>query len=99
MAMKYVALTHETRILSNRPLTINDIKRDYHINFKNFDFRHMKQHEQDDYVDFSKMSESEVIMHHFKQFDHDKDGKLDGLEVLKQIQKQNGKLKNIALDV
>ena len=62
-------------------------------------FRHMKQHEQEEYVDFSKMSESEVIMHHFKQFDHDKDGKLDGLEVLKQIQKQNGKLKNIDLDV
>jgi len=53
------------------------------------DKEHMKQHEQDDYVDFSKMSESEVIMHHFKQFDHDKDGKLDGLEVLKQIQRQN----------
>ena len=62
-------------------------------------FRHMKQHEQEEYVDFSKMSESEVIMHHFKQFDHDKDGKLDGLEVLKQIQKQNGKLKNIDLDL
>ena len=60
---------------------------------KLFNFRHMKQHEQDDYVDFSKMSESEVIMHHFKQFDHDKDGKLDGLEVLKQIQRQNGNLK------
>ena len=79
--------------MKREPLTINDIKRDYHINFKNFDFRHMKQHEQDDYVDFSKMSESEVIMHHFKQFDHDKDGKLDGLEVLKQIQRQNGNIK------
>ena len=50
----------------------------------------MKQHEQEDYVDFSKMTEAEIIMHHFKQFDHDKDGMVDGLEVLKQIQRQNG---------
>ena len=52
----------------------------------------MKQHEQEDYVDFSKMSEAEIIMHHFKQFDHDKDGMVDGLEVLKQIRRQNGNL-------
>ena len=50
----------------------------------------MQQHEKEDYVDFSKMSEAEIIMHHFKQFDHDKDGMVDGLEVLKQIQRQNG---------
>ena len=52
----------------------------------------MKQHEKDEYVDFSKMTEAEIIMHHFKQFDHDKDGMVDGLEVLKQIQRQNGTL-------
>ena len=52
----------------------------------------MKQHDREQYVDYSKMSEAEVIMHHFRQFDHDKDGLVDGLEILKQIQNQNGSL-------
>ena len=52
----------------------------------------MKQHDREQYVDYSKMSEAELIMHHFRQFDHDKDGQVDGLEVLKQIQNQNGQL-------
>ena len=51
----------------------------------------MKQHDKDKYVDFSNMSEDEIIMHHFQQFDHDKDGMVDGLEVLKQIKIQNGR--------
>ena len=50
----------------------------------------MKQHDKDKYVDFSNMSEDELIMHHFRQFDHDKDDRVDGLEVLKQIKLQNG---------
>ena len=54
----------------------------------------MQQHDKDEYVDFSKMSEPEIIMHHFRQFDHDKDGMVDGLEVLKQIRIQNGRLKS-----
>ena len=50
----------------------------------------MKQHEKEEYVDFSKMSQPQIIMHHFRQFDHNKDGRVDGLEILKQIQMTDG---------
>ena len=50
------------------------------------DADHMKQHTKEKYVDFSKMSESEVAIHHFRQFDLDDNGRVDGLEVLKKIQ-------------
>ena len=48
---------------------------------------HLKQHSAEEYLNFSKMSRSEIAMHHFRQFDLDANGKVDGLEVLKKIQK------------
>ena len=53
-------------------------------------YSHLKQHEKDAYVDFSKMTKPQIIMHHFRQFDQNKDGKVDGLEMLKKIQRDNG---------
>ena len=51
----------------------------------------MKEHEKDNFVDFSKMTQPQIIMHHFRQFDQNKDGKVDGLEIFKKIQMENGK--------
>ena len=51
----------------------------------------MKEHEKDDFVDFSKMTQGQIIMHHFRQFDQNKDGRVDGLEIFKKIQRENGK--------
>ena len=51
------------------------------------DEEHMKQHNSDEFVDFSKLSQGEIAMHHFRQFDLDANGRVDGLEVLKKIQK------------
>ena len=53
-------------------------------------YRHMKEHEKDEFVDFSKMTQGQIIMHHFRQFDQNKDGKVDGLEIFKKIQRENG---------
>ena len=50
----------------------------------------MKEHEKDDFVDFSKMTQGQIIMHHFRQFDQNKDGRVDGLEIFKKIQRENG---------
>ena len=51
---------------------------------------HMKEHEKEEFVDFSKMTQGQIIMHHFRQFDQNKDGKVDGLEIFKKIQRENG---------
>ena len=51
----------------------------------------MKEHEKEDFVDFSKMTQAQIIMHHFRQFDQNKDGKVDGLEIFKKIHLDNGK--------
>ena len=48
---------------------------------------HLKQHNTEEYLNFSKMSQSELAIHHFRQFDLDSNGRVDGLEVLKKIQK------------
>ena len=50
----------------------------------------MKEHEKEDFVDFSKMTQAQIIMHHFRQFDQNKDGRVDGLEIFKKIQRENG---------
>ena len=52
----------------------------------------MKEHEKEKFVDYSKMSQAQVIMHHFRQFDQNNDGKVDGLEIYKKIQMENGKM-------
>lgn len=49
------------------------------------DAEHMKQHTKEKYVDFSKMSQAEIAIHHFRQFDLDDNGRVDGLEVFKKI--------------
>merc|ERR1712198_229833 len=53
------------------------------------DAEHMKEHEKDEFVDFSKMTQGQITMHHFRQFDQNKDGKVDGLEIFKKIQREN----------
>ena len=50
------------------------------------DAEHMKQHNKEEYVDFSKMTKAETALHHFRQFDLDNNGRVDGLEVYKKIQ-------------
>ena len=49
------------------------------------DAEHMKQHTKEEYVDFSKISQAEIAIHHFRQFDLDNNGRVDGLEVFKKI--------------
>jgi len=56
---------------------------------ESLDADHMKEHEKDDFVDFSKMTQGQIIMHHFRQFDQNKDGRVDGLEIFKKIQREN----------
>ena len=51
------------------------------------DAEHMKQHTKEEYVDFSKMSQAEIAIHHFRQFDLDDNGRVDGLEVFKKIRR------------
>jgi len=50
------------------------------------DAEHMKQHNKKEYVDVSKMSEAELAIHHFRQYDLDDNGRVDGLEIYKKIQ-------------
>ena len=50
------------------------------------DKEHIKQHSSDEFVDFSKLSQGEIAMHHFRLLDLDAYGRVDGLEVLKRIQ-------------
>ena len=50
----------------------------------------MKEHEKEDFVDFSNMTQDQIAMHHFQQFDLDKDGKVDGLELVKKIHLNDG---------
>ena len=50
------------------------------------DAEHMKQHNKKEYVDVSKMSDAELAIHHFRQYDLDDNGRVDGLEVYKKIQ-------------
>ena len=51
----------------------------------------MKEHEKEKFVDYSKMTQAQVIMQHFRQFDQNNDGKVDGLEIYKKIQMETGK--------
>lgn len=51
------------------------------------DTEHMQQHTKEEYVDFSKMSQAEIAIHHFRQFDLDDNGRVDGLEVFKKIRR------------
>ena len=58
------------------------------------DKEHMQEHHQEEHVDFSKMSEPEIVMYNFQQFDHGKDGMVDGLELFKHMKMQQEKHEN-----
>jgi len=49
------------------------------------DQEHLEKHKKDKYVDTSKMSERERIWYQFQNFDLDKDGLVDGMEIIKSI--------------
>ena len=51
----------------------------------------MKHHNREEYVDVDKLSQPQLIMQHFRNFDLDKNGYIDGLEILKAAIRMNGK--------
>ena len=48
----------------------------------------MKRHTEEKYVDTEHMTDQQVLLQYFRNFDLDKNGYLDGLEVLKALIKQ-----------
>ena len=49
--------------------------------------RHMKEHMEERYVDLDSLDEPQLMAQYFRNFDLDKNGKIDGLEMLKSIVK------------
>jgi len=49
----------------------------------------MKHHNREEYVDVDKLSQPQLIMQHFRNFDLDKNGYIDGLEILKAAIRMN----------
>ncbi len=47
----------------------------------------MKEHTKEEYVDLDSMNDAQLMAHYFRTFDLDKNGKIDGLELLKSMQK------------
>ena len=57
--------------------------------------RHMKSHghgQVEAWVDLDSMDEPKLMATYFRNFDLDKNGRIDGLELLKSMQKMNGAL-------
>ena len=54
-------------------------------------FRHMKSHNKEKHVNIDDLSQPQLIMQHFRNYDLDKNGKIDGLELLKAALIMNGK--------
>merc|ERR1712029_1263714 len=50
---------------------------------------HMKAHNKEKYVNVDELSQPQLIMQHFRNFDLDKNGKIDGLEILKTAAEMN----------
>ena len=50
----------------------------------------MKEHNHEKYVNVEQLSENQVLAQYFRNFDLDKNGVVDGLEILKSIHKQSG---------
>jgi hypothetical protein len=50
----------------------------------------MKAHNKESYVKVDELSQPQLIMQHFRNFDLDKNGKIDGLEILKAAANMNG---------
>ena len=57
---------------------------------KSLFYRHMKTHNQEKYVNVDELTQPQLIMQHFRSFDLDKNGYIDGLELLKAAIKMNG---------
>ena len=51
----------------------------------------MKLHTQEKYVKVDELSQPQLIMQQFRNFDLDKNGKIDGLELLKAAAQMDGK--------
>ena len=54
----------------------------------------MKQHNKEKFVDVDQLSQPQLIMQHFRNYDLDKNGKIDGLEILKAVAEMNGEFLN-----
>ena len=50
----------------------------------------MKSHNKEQYLNVDDLSQPQLIMQHFRLFDLDKNGKIDGLEILKAAANMNG---------
>ena len=51
----------------------------------------MKSHNKEKHVNIDDLSQPQLIMQHFRNYDLDKNGKIDGLELLKAALIMNGK--------
>jgi Ca2+-binding EF-hand superfamily protein len=51
----------------------------------------MKEHVEEQYIDLDSMDEPQLMAQYFRNFDLDRNGKIDGLELLKSMQKMTGK--------
>ncbi len=51
--------------------------------------RHMKEHNEEAFVDLDSMTEPQLMAQYFRTFDLDKSGRIDGLEMLKAVVKMN----------
>ncbi len=49
----------------------------------------MKEHVQEAYVDLDEMTEPQLMAQYFRSFDLDRNGRIDGLEMLKAILRMN----------
>ena len=65
-------------------------KKTFYLNAIFFN-RHLKEHISEDYIDLDSMTEPQLMAQYFRTFDLDKNGKIDGLEMLKAMLKMNGK--------
>ena len=56
--------------------------------------RHLKAHlggPEAEYINLDSLDEPQLMAQYFRNFDLDKDGKVDGLEMLKAIHRMNSK--------
>ncbi len=58
-------------------------------------YRHLKKHTNEQYVKVEELSQPQLIMQQFRNFDLDKNGKIDGLELLKAAAQMNGNQTNL----
>ena len=61
--------------------------------------RHMKAHghgQVEAWVDLDSMDEPKLMATYFRNFDLDKNGRIDGLELLKSMQRMNGVFPHVA---